>query len=83
MARLVDTSPGQRDIRDEIVTEELDRALQNIELRLDRDATTAAIATGPEGGEYARFVASVATRFGTTAGSTPSTPKAAWPMRSW
>ena len=64
MARLVDTSPGQRDIRDEIVAEELDRALQNIELRLDRDATTAAIATGPEGGEYARFVASVATRFG-------------------
>jgi TRAP transporter TAXI family solute receptor len=64
MAQLVDTSPGQRAVRDEIVAEELDRALQNIELRLDRDATTAAIATGPEGGEYARFIASVATRFG-------------------
>jgi TRAP transporter TAXI family solute receptor len=64
LAQLVDTSPGQRAIRDEIVAEELDRALQNIQLRLDQGTTTAAMATGPEGGEYARFVTSVATRLG-------------------
>jgi TRAP transporter TAXI family solute receptor len=64
LAELVDTSPGQRAMRDEIVAEELDRALRNIQLRLDQDATTAAVATGPEGGEYARFVNSVATRMG-------------------
>ncbi len=64
MAQLVDTSPGQRAVRDEIVAEELDRALQNIQLRLDQDTTAIAVATGPEGGEYARFVTSVATRAG-------------------
>ena len=71
LAEIVDTSPGLKQAKDEIVAEELDRALQNIELRLDSGRQGFAVATGPEGGEYSRFVASLATRFGShaTAGS--------------
>jgi TRAP transporter TAXI family solute receptor len=77
LATIVDTSPRLRGARDEIVAEELDRALQNIQLRLEQDQSDVAIATGPAGGEYARFVESLESRFGpgrrplvaTTAGS--------------
>jgi TRAP transporter TAXI family solute receptor len=64
LAQVVDTSPGLRGAEDQIVAEELDRALQNIRLRLDRGATRVTVATGPEGGEYARFMGSVSTRLG-------------------
>lgn len=69
LADVVDTSPGLQQAKDEIVAEELDRALQNIELRLDTGKRGFVVATGPEGGEYARFVASLGTRFGTPAAS--------------
>ncbi|RPH59411.1 MAG: hypothetical protein EHM83_15860, partial [Burkholderiales bacterium] len=63
LAKLVDTSPGLNEAqRQQIVTEELDRALQNIQLRLDSGATRVVVATGPAGGEYARFVSSVTAR---------------------
>ena len=64
LSGLVDTTPGLRGQRDEIVAEELDRALQNIRLRLDAGTEQLVVATGPEGGEYARFVSSVSTRLG-------------------
>ncbi len=64
LANLVDTTPALRDRDDAIVAEELDRALQNIRLRLDAGAEKVVVATGPEGGEYARFMASVAGRLG-------------------
>jgi TRAP transporter TAXI family solute receptor len=64
LARLVDTSPGPRDVRDRIVAEELDRALQNIQLRLDAGSQAIVIATGPPEGEYARFVGSIGARLG-------------------
>ena len=67
LAEIVDTSPGLKHAKDEIVAEELDRALQNIELRLDSGRQGFVLATGPEGGEYARFVASLGTRFGSHA----------------
>jgi TRAP transporter TAXI family solute receptor len=67
LAEIVDTSPGLKQAKDEIVAEELDRALQNIELRLDTGRRGFVLATGPEGGEYARFVASLGTRFGSQA----------------
>lgn len=63
LAKVVDTSPGLNGAqRQQIVTEELDRALQNIQLRLDSGATRVVVATGPPGGEYARFVSSVTAR---------------------
>jgi len=65
LAKLVDTGPGLNTAgRQQIVTEELDRALQNIQLRLDSSATSPVVATGPAGGEYARFVNSVTARLG-------------------
>lgn len=64
LAEIVGQRPGTRAARDEIVAEELDRALQNIQLRLDQGEAGFAIATGPEGGEYARFVRSIAARLG-------------------
>ena len=76
LAEVVDTSPGLKQAKDEIVAEELDRALQNIALRLDTGKQGFAVATGPEGGEYARFVASLGTRFGTQA--TPGNIRAAY-----
>jgi TRAP transporter TAXI family solute receptor len=64
LAQLVDTSPGPRDVRERIVAEELDRALQNIQLRLDAGTQAIVVATGPQDGEYARFVHSVGARLG-------------------
>jgi TRAP transporter TAXI family solute receptor len=64
LSTIIDTAPGLRADTEEIVAEELDRALQNIQLRLDQDTTTLVVATGPEGGEYARFIGSLATRLG-------------------
>lgn len=64
LARIVDTSPGMRQAKDRIVEEELDRAVQNIELRLGMGAERLLIAAGPRGGEYARFIDSMKTRFG-------------------
>jgi TRAP transporter TAXI family solute receptor len=77
LAALGDTRPGLRGAQDEIVAEELDRALQNIQLRLDRGPDHIVVATGPAGGEYERFVDSIAARLAdpdrlsaaTTAGS--------------
>jgi len=64
LSRLVDTTPGLRGEREEIVAEELDRALQNIRLRLGAGAERIIVATGPEDGEYARFMESLSTRLG-------------------
>ena len=64
LAQIVDTSPGLRGSRDAIVAEELDRALQNIHLRLDSGTDEIVVATGPVGGEYARLVESVVARLG-------------------
>ena len=77
LARVTDASPRTVVATDRIVAEELDRALQRIELRLDTGAARVVVATGPEGGEYARFVASLQRRLtrpeslavATTAGS--------------
>ncbi len=63
LAQLVDTSPAlDRTRRQQIVDEELDRALQNIELRLDRGGERVVVATGPRDGEYARFIRSLTAR---------------------
>jgi hypothetical protein len=43
----------------EIITEEIDRALRNIDLRLQREHEGVALAAGPQGGEYWRFLTSV------------------------
>jgi TRAP transporter TAXI family solute receptor len=80
LAEVVDTSPGLKQAKDEIVAEELDRALQNIALRLDTGKQGFAVATGPEGGEYARFVASLDTRFGSHEG--PGKIRAAYTVGS-
>ena len=64
LSRIVDTSPGVRQIKDQIVEEELDRAVQNIQLRLGLGAERLLVATGPRGGEYERFIDSMKTRFG-------------------
>jgi TRAP transporter TAXI family solute receptor len=64
LSQVVETTPGLQRAEDEIVAEELDRALQNIELRLDTGKQGFPVATGPDDGEYARFIGSLATRFG-------------------
>lgn len=64
LAQLVDTSSVPRYERDRIVAEELDHALQNIQLRLDADSGTIVVATGPADGEYARLVNSLGVRLG-------------------
>jgi TRAP transporter TAXI family solute receptor len=56
LAQVVNTTPGLHAADDAIVAEELDNALQNIKLRLNQGETGLVIATGPAGGEYARFV---------------------------
>ncbi len=69
LAQLVDTSPAlDRSHRQEIVNEELDRALQNIELRLDGAGQRPVVASGPVDGEYARFVRSLTVRLPTGRG---------------
>jgi len=59
LATLVMQSPATRDADREIITEEIDRALRNITLRLQREHESVAIASGAEGGEYWRFLTSV------------------------
>jgi TRAP transporter TAXI family solute receptor len=56
LAALVDLPPpGVPPQQDEIIAEELARASENIERRVKRRDHTFTVATGPEGGEYARF----------------------------
>ena len=62
LAGIVNTTPGLRDADDAIVAEELDQALQNIKLRLNRGEQGLVVATGPTGGEYARFIDSLRPR---------------------
>jgi TRAP transporter TAXI family solute receptor len=64
LVKVVDTSPGTRQTKDRVVEEELDHALQNIQLRLGLGADRILVATGPRDGEYARFVDSIRARFG-------------------
>ncbi len=56
LAGIVNTTPGLHNADDVIVAEELDQALQNIKLRLNQGQQGLVVATGPAGGEYARFV---------------------------
>ncbi len=62
LARVVNTTPGLRAADDAIVAEELDHALQNIKLRLNRGDAGLVIATGPASGEYARFIGALQPR---------------------
>jgi TRAP transporter TAXI family solute receptor len=62
LAGIVNTTPGLHAADDAIITEELDQALQNIKLRLNRGEQGLIVATGPAGGEYARFVDSLRPR---------------------
>jgi len=59
LAKLVMQSPATRGADREIITEEIDRALRNITLRLQREHEGVALAAGPTGGEYWRFLTSV------------------------
>ena len=59
LSRLVMQSSETRDADREIITEEIDRALRNINLRLQREHEGVALAAGPQGGEYWRFLTSV------------------------
>lgn len=59
LAKLVMQSPDTRSADREIITEEIDRALRNINLRLQREHEGVAIAAGPQGGEYWRFLTSL------------------------
>jgi TRAP transporter TAXI family solute receptor len=59
LATVVNTTPGLQDADNAIVAEELDQALQDIRLRLNRGDQNVVVATGPSGGGYARFVASL------------------------
>ena len=51
--------PGVSPLQDEIIAEELARASENIERRVQRREHTFTIASGPEDGEYARVAAGV------------------------
>jgi TRAP transporter TAXI family solute receptor len=62
LAGIVNTTPGLHDADAAIVTEELDEALQNIKLRLNQGQQGLLVATGPAGGEYARFIDSLRPR---------------------
>jgi hypothetical protein len=55
---MMDKDPRLRGAQSDIVAEELDRALQNIALRLDAGGGVV-IASGPVGGAYAQFVGSL------------------------
>ena len=59
LAQLVVQSPKARGADREIITEEIDRALRNINLRLQREHEGVALAAGPKGGVYWRFLTSV------------------------
>jgi TRAP transporter TAXI family solute receptor len=62
LAGIVNTTPGLHAADDAVITEELDQALQNIKLRLNRGEQGLIVATGPAGGEYARFIESLRPR---------------------
>ena len=62
LAGIVNTTPGLHAEDDAIVAEELDNALQNIKLRLNRGEHGLVVATGPADGEYARFIESLKPR---------------------
>ncbi|MCM2312794.1 MAG: TAXI family TRAP transporter solute-binding subunit [Steroidobacteraceae bacterium] len=59
LSQLVMQSPATRGADREIITEEIDRALRNINLRLEREHEGVAVAAGPQGGEYWRFLTSI------------------------
>ncbi|MFO1394625.1 MAG: TAXI family TRAP transporter solute-binding subunit [Steroidobacteraceae bacterium] len=59
LAELVQKTPARRDAKEAIITEELAQALANIRMRTERGQQRIVIAAGPEGGEYARFLASL------------------------
>lgn len=62
LATLVELPPpGVPPQEDEIIAEELARASENIERRVQRRAHTFTIASGPEDGDYARFGAALIT----------------------
>lgn len=62
LADVVQRSPGRRGSDDAIIAEELDRALANIRLRLDRSGEQVVVASGPQGGEYQRFLEALTAR---------------------
>ena len=64
LAALVQNAPARRGPEDEIIAEELARALDNIRLRTALAGKGVLVAAGPEGGEYWRFMSSVVTRVG-------------------
>jgi TRAP transporter TAXI family solute receptor len=68
LSKLVMQSPDTRGADREIITEEIDRALRNINLRLAREREGVALAAGPQGGEYWRFLTSVTRSLPETAG---------------
>lgn len=68
LSKLVMQSPDARGADQEIITEEIDRALRNINLRLQREHEGVAIAAGPRGGQYWRFLTSVTRGLSESAG---------------
>lgn len=62
LSQVMAASPRSGETTDQIVAEELDRALQRIQLQLDTGSRRIVVATGPAGGEYARFMASLQRR---------------------
>jgi TRAP transporter TAXI family solute receptor len=64
LAEIVQKAPARRGRDDEIIAEELNRALENIRLRTGEGAKAVLVASGPEGGEYWRFLTSVVSRSG-------------------
>jgi TRAP transporter TAXI family solute receptor len=64
LAELVQNAPARRGQEDEIIAEELERALDNIRLRTSLAGNGSLVAAGPQGGEYWRFMSSVVTRVG-------------------
>lgn len=70
LAEIVQRAPARRGRDDEIIAEELGRALDNIRLRTGEGGAVMPVAAGPEGGEYWRFLTSVASRIGGPAGMT-------------
>ena len=83
LAKLVMQSPETRGADREIITEEIDRALRNINLRLQREHEGVAVAAGPGG---RRVLAFPHLRDARPAGRRPvsgsSRPRAAWRTRS-
>jgi TRAP transporter TAXI family solute receptor len=68
LSKLVMQSSQTRGADREIITEEIDRALRNINLRLQREHEGVALAAGAQGGEYWLFLTSVTRGLPETAG---------------